>query len=220
MNLAIFDLDNTLLDGDSDYNWGLFLSRKGIVDRLSHEAQNQQYYEDYQAGKLDIYKFTEFQFKVLKDNSRSTLDQLRSEYIETVVMPMITKKSYALVNKHKKLNDHLLIITATSSYITKPIGLLFGINDLIGTDPEEVNGEFTGKVRGIPSFREGKITRLETWLSEKGLKMNDFDKTYFYSDSKNDIPLLEKVSNPVAVNADEELMDFARKRKWPSMNLR
>ena len=220
MNLAIFDLDNTLLDGDSDYNWGLFLSRKGIVDRLSHEAQNQQYYEDYQAGKLDIYKFTEFQFKVLKDNSRSTLDQLRSEYIETVVMPMITKKSYALVNKHKKLNDHLLIITATSSYITKPIGLLFGINDLIGTDPEEVNGEFTGKVRGIPSFREGKITRLEIWLSEKGLKMNDFDKTYFYSDSKNDIPLLEKVSHPVAVNADDELMDFARKRKWPSMNLR
>jgi HAD superfamily phosphoserine phosphatase-like hydrolase len=133
---------------------------------------------------------------------------------------MITKKSYALVNKHKKLNDQLLIITATSSYITKPIGLLFGINDLIGTDPEEVNGEFTGKVRGIPSFREGKITRLEIWLSEKGLKMNDFDKTYFYSDSKNDIPLLEKVSHPVAVNADEELMDFARKRNWPSMNLR
>ena len=220
MNLAIFDLDNTLLDGDSDYNWGLFLSKKGIVDRLSHEAQNQQYYEDYQAGKLDIYKFTEFQFKVLKDNPRSTLDQLRSEYIETVVMPMITKKAYALVNKHKKLNDYLLIITATSSYITKPIGLLFGIKDLIGTDPEEVNGEFTGKVRGIPSFREGKITRLETWLSEKGLKMNDFDKTYFYSDSKNDIPLLEKVSHPIAVNADQELMDFARKRKWPSINLR
>ena len=220
MNLAIFDLDNTLLDGDSDYNWGLFLSRKGIVDRLSHEAQNQKYYEDYQAGKLDIYKFTEFQFKVLKDNSRSTLDQLRSEYIETIVIPMITKKAHALVEKHKKLKDQLLIITATSSYITNPIGLLFGIKDLIGTDPEEVNGEFTGKVRGIPSFREGKITRLEIWLSEKGLKMNDFDKTYFYSDSKNDIPLLEKVSHPVAVNADDELMNFARKRKWPSMNLR
>jgi HAD superfamily hydrolase (TIGR01490 family) len=220
LNLAIFDLDNTLLDGDSDYNWGLFLIKKGIVDAKTYKIQNEQFYKDYQSGKLDIYEFSEFQFRVLKNNTREKLDQLRSEYIEQVIAPMILKKAIDLVENHKKLNDRLLIITATNSFITKPISSLFGIKDLIGTDPDEINGSFTGKVRGIPSFKEGKVERLESWLLEQDLKINDFEKIYFYSDSKNDIPLLSVVTHPVVVNADDELLEMAKQNNWPAISLR
>ena len=220
MNLTIFDLDNTLLDGDSDYNWGLFLIKEGLVDQKTHESSNKQFYDDYNSGKLNIYEFVEFQFKFFRDNPRILLDKLLKRYIDEIAKPMITKKARDLVSKHRVKGDKLLIITATNSYITKPIGKLFDIDDLIGTDPEEINGEFTGKVKGIPSFKEGKIERLNLWLKQNKLAFNDFDQIFFYSDSQNDLPLLRLVSNPIAVNPDEVLEKEAIKNNWPIIILR
>jgi len=220
LNLAIFDLDNTLLDGDSDYNWGLFLVREGLVDKKTHEDSNKKFYADYNAGKLDIYEFTEFQFKFFKNNPRKLLDKLITRFIEEVAESMITKKARNLVSEHRDNGDKLLIITATNSYITKPIGDLLGISSLIGTDLEEVAGEFTGKVKGIPSFKEGKVDRLSLWLEQEGLVFKDLEQTFFYSDSHNDLPLLRIVSNPIAANPDDILEREASKNKWPIISLR
>ena len=180
----------------------------------------EKFFKDYQSGKLDVYAYCEFQFKTLKDNPRELLDKLRFDYVNKIIKPMITKEAMDLVENHRKESHKLLIITATNSYITKPIADLFGIKDLIGTDLEELNGQFTGKVSGLPSFKEGKITRLNLWLDERGLKFEELEKTFFYSDSMNDIPLLEKVSNPVAANPDEILEKKAIKENWPIIHLR
>ena len=220
MNLAIFDLDNTLLDGDSDYNWGLYLVKKGYLDEGEYKEQNQKFFEQYQVGKLDIFAFAEFQFRFLKNNTRKFLNDVRSDYINEIIKPMILKKAIDLVNQHKEAGDRLLIITATNSFITKPIGELFGIDELIGTDPEENEGEFTGKVKGTPSFKEGKVTRLFDWLDEKNLKLADFEKTFFYSDSHNDLALLEVVTNPVVVNGDKILLEKAQEKNWPTLKLK
>jgi HAD superfamily hydrolase (TIGR01490 family) len=220
MNLAIFDLDNTLLDGDSDYNWGLYLVKKGYLDEGEYKEQNQKFFEEYQVGKLDIFAFAEFQFRFLKNNTRKFLNDVRSDYINEIIKPMILKKAVDLVNQHKEAGDRLLIITATNSFITKPIGELFGIDELIGTDPEENEGEFTGKVKGTPSFKEGKVTRLFDWLGEKNFKLADFEKTFFYSDSHNDLALLEVVTNPVVVNGDKILLEKAQEKNWPTLNLK
>ena len=220
MNLAIFDLDNTLLDGDSDYNWGLYLVKKGYLDEGEYKEQNQKFFEEYQVGKLDIFAFAEFQFRFLKNNTRKFLNDVRSDYINEIIKPMILKKAVDLVNQHKEAGDKLLIITATNSFITKPIGELFGIDELIGTDPEENEGEFTGKVKGTPSFKEGKVTRLFDWLDEKNLKLADFEKTFFYSDSHNDLALLEVVTNPVVVNGDKILLEKAHEKNWHKLNLK
>ena len=220
MNLAIFDLDNTLLDGDSDYNWGLYLVKKGYLDEGKYKEQNQKFFEEYQVGKLDIFAFAEFQFRFLKNNTRKFLNDVRSDYINKIIEPMILKKAVDLVSKHKEAGDRLLIITATNSFITKPIGELFGIDELIGTDPEEHLGEFTGKVKGTPSFKEGKVTRLFDWLDEKNLKLVDFEETFFYSDSHNDLALLELVTNPIVVNGDKILLGKAQEKNWPTLNLK
>tara|TARA_B110000003_G_scaffold251294_1_gene264946 strand:- start:2345 stop:3007 length:663 start_codon:yes stop_codon:yes gene_type:complete len=220
MNLAIFDLDNTLLDGDSDYNWGLYLVKKGFLDEEKYKAQNQKFFEEYQAGKLDIFAFAEFQFQFLKNNTRKFLNDVRSGYIDEIIRPMILKKAEDLVNQHKEAGDSLLIITATNTFITKPIGEIFGIDELIGTDPEENLGEFTGKVKGTPSYKDGKVTRLFDWLNEKKLKLADFEKTFFYSDSHNDLALLEFVTNPVVVNGDKILLKKAQEKNWPTLNLK
>ena len=220
MNLAIFDLDNTLLDGDSDYNWGLFLVREKLVNKKKHEDSNKKFYADYNEGKLDIYDFCEFQFRFFRDNPRKLTDKLLARYISEVAGKMITNKAKNLVNKHRDNGDKLLIITATNSYITKPIGNLLGIEDLIGTDLEEKDGEFTGKVRGVPSFKEGKIERLSLWLKQKKLNLKDFESVYFYSDSQNDLPLLRTVSNPIAANPDEVLEREAKENDWPIISLK
>ena len=219
MNLAIFDLDNTLLNGDSDYNWALFLIKKGFIDKAIYEKKNEQFYQDYQNGNLNVFDYCGFQFEVLRKNKREIVEQLRDQYLTEVVLPMIPKKAYALVDQHRSNGDKLLIITATNSFITKPIGKIFGIDDLIGTDPEEVNGNFTGKVEGIPSFQEGKVIRLMSWLKDKNLSMESYKKTFFYSDSRNDIPLLEEVTNPVAANPDDFLLAKAKEKGWPVINL-
>ena len=220
MNLAIFDLDNTLLDGDSDYNWGIYLVKKGYLDEEEYKVKNQKFFEEYQRGKLDIFAFAEFQFQFLKNNTRKFLNDVRSDYIDEIIKPMVLKKAVDLVSQHKEVGDSLLIITATNSFITKPIGELFGIENLIGTDPEEHLGEFTGKVKGTPSFKEGKVTRLFDWLDARDFKLTDFEKTFFYSDSHNDLALLEVVTNPVVVNGDKILLEKAQEKNWPRLNLK
>ena len=220
MNLALFDLDNTILAGDSDYNWSRFLIQEGYLDGAIHAEKNEKFYADYKAGTLDIYAFVEFQFKPLARNPRSILNQLLKKYVEEVIKPMITEKAYALVRKHREEGDLLIVITATNSFITKPIAALFGIENLIGTDPEEKDGEFTGKVSGLPSFKEGKVTRLEAWLKNKNLSLADFKKSYFYSDSHNDLPLMQKVTHPVAVDSDDILTEYAKSKGWPQISLR
>ena len=220
MNLAIFDLDNTLLDGDSDYNWGIYLVKKGYLDEEEYKVKNQKFFEEYQHGILDIFAFAEFQFQFLKNNTRKFLNDVRSDYIDEIIKPMVLKKAVDLVSQHKEAGDSLLIITATNSFITKPIGELFGIENLIGTDPEEHLGEFTGKVKGIPSFKEGKVTRLFDWLDARDFKLTDFEKTFFYSDSHNDLALLEVVTNPVVVNGDKILLEKAQEKNWPTLNLK
>ncbi|HEU4708676.1 MAG TPA: HAD family hydrolase [Methylophilaceae bacterium] len=220
MQLAIFDLDNTLLAGDSDFQWGQFLMEEGLLDRASHEAQNIKFYEDYKNGVLDIYAFLEFQLKPLTRYRRAELDKLHQRYMERKVHPMMTEKAHQLVEKHRANGDTLLIITATNSFVTGPIAKAFGIDHLIGTVPEEIDGEFTGRVKGLPSFQEGKIKRLLEWLEERGERLEDFDSVWFYSDSHNDLPLMKIVDHPVAVNPDPFLLTYAEEQGWPVISLR
>ena len=220
MNLALFDLDNTILAGDSDYNWSRFLIQEGYLDGAIHAEKNEKFYADYKAGTLDIFAFVEFQFKPLARNPRTVLNQLLKKYVEEVIKPMITEKARALVKRHQDEGDLIIVITATNSFITKPIAELFGIENLIGTDPEEKEGEFTGKVSGLPSFKEGKVTRLEAWLKNKKLSLASFEKSYFYSDSHNDLPLMQKVTHPVAVDSDDVLSEYAKSKGWPQISLR
>ena len=171
MNLVLFDLDNTLLAGDSDYEWGQFLIAKGAVDGPHYEAKNQAFYEDYKAGRLDIYAFLAFALRPLATHRREQLDAWRAEYLETRVKPMITQAARDLVNKHMKDADLVAVITATNSFVTGPIAREFGIPNLIATDPEEIDGRFTGEVAGTPCFREGKVARIEHFLEAHGTRL-------------------------------------------------
>ena len=219
-NLALFDLDNTLLAGDSDYNWSLFLIKQGLLDEKTHHERNEQFYLDYKNGNLDIYKFLAFQLKPLSEHSVADLNALHAKYMDTVIRPMMTKKAQDLVNQHKAQGDLCLVITATNSFVTKPIAQAYGIAHLIGTDPEMANGAYTGGVAGVPSFQEGKVTRLKLWLAERGQVLADFERSYFYSDSHNDLPLMKLVTHPVAVDADAKLTDYAQQHGWPHISLR
>jgi HAD superfamily hydrolase (TIGR01490 family) len=219
-NLALFDLDNTLLAGDSDYNWSLFLIKQGLLDEKTHHERNEQFYLDYKNGNLDIYKFLAFQLKPLSEHSVADLNALHAKYMDTVIRPMMTKKAQDLVNQHKAQGDLCLVITATNSFVTKPIAQAYGIAHLIGTDPEMANGAYTGGVAGVPSFQEGKVTRLQQWLAERGQVLADFARSYFYSDSHNDLPLMKLVTHPVAVDADAKLTDYAQQHGWPQISLR
>jgi HAD superfamily hydrolase (TIGR01490 family) len=219
-NLALFDLDNTLLAGDSDYNWSLFLIRQGLLDEKTHHERNEQFYLDYKNGNLDIYKFLAFQLKPLSEHSMADLNALHAKYMDSVIRPMMTQKAQDLVNQHKAQGDLCLVITATNSFVTKPIAQAYGIAHLIGTDPEMVNGAYTGGVAGVPSFQEGKVTRLKLWLAERGQVLADFERSYFYSDSHNDLPLMKLVTHPVAVDADAKLTDYAQQHGWPHISLR
>lgn len=220
MQLALFDLDNTLLAGDSDFEWGQFLINEGVLDHEVHQARNVQFYEDYKAGTLDINAFLEFQLKPLSRHPRSQLDVWHTKYMEQKIRPMMTEKSRALVQKHRENNDLMVIITATNTFVTGPIAREFGIDHLIGTDPEQIDGQFTGRVTGVPSFKEGKVTRLNQWLESRGLSWEDFETTWFYSDSHNDLPLMSLVQNPVAVNPDTQLKAHAEAHGWPIISLR
>ncbi|BBE51633.1 putative phosphatase [Ferriphaselus amnicola] len=215
MNLALFDLDNTLLDGDSDFEWSQFLISIGVLDRELFEAKNLHFYEQYKAGTLDIHEFLDFQLKPLSRHSRHVLDGWHQQFMRDKIMPMITPQARTLVAKHRDAGDVCVIITATNSFVTAPIAQEFGIEYLIATEPEQKEGEFTGGVAGVPSFREGKITRLEQWLAESGWTWASFDRSTFYSDSLNDLPLLAKVQTPVAVKPDATLRTYAEQAGWP-----
>jgi HAD superfamily hydrolase (TIGR01490 family) len=215
--LALFDLDNTLLAGDSDFEWAQFLIEQGVLDREVYEARNQAFYDQYRAGTLDIHEFLDFQLKPLSRHPRSQLDAWHREFMRRKVRPMVREKARALVARHS--NDLRVIITATNSFVTAPIAREFGIAELIATEPEQRDGEFSGAVTGIPCFREGKVARLDQWLAGRQTPLASFAESWFYSDSLNDLPLLERVSNPVAVDPDDTLRRHAADRGWPIISL-
>lgn len=214
--LAILDLDNTLLRGDSDYLWGCFLVEKKRVDPEFHQAENDRFYKEYEAGNMDIMEFLRFQLEPLKRIPMQELRELRSEYLERYIEPIITEQARNLVEHHRRNQAELLIITATNSFITRPIADMFNIDHLIATEPEIVEGRYTGEVAGIPSYREGKVTRLNDWLETHGADMNG---SWFYSDSYNDLPLLSMVDNPVAVNPDDRLHSHAVEAGWKILTM-
>jgi HAD superfamily hydrolase (TIGR01490 family) len=218
MRLALFDLDNTLLTGDSDYEWGQFLVDRGVLDRDHYEAQNRAYYEQYVAGTLDIHEYLGFALRPLAEHTPAELERWHAEFMRLRIVPMITPAARALVRRHA--GELCAIITATNSFITAPIARQFGVQHLIATEPEKRDGRFTGRVSGTPCFREGKIERLRDWLSALGHRLPDFDQSTFYSDSHNDLPLLERVSRPVAVDPDAALAAEARRRGWATISLR
>jgi HAD superfamily hydrolase (TIGR01490 family) len=220
MNLALFDLDNTLLAGDSDFEWAQFLIGKGVLDREVHEARNIEFFEQYKAGTLDIHAFLDFQLAPLARHSRAELDAWHREFISTRIRPIISTAARELVAKHAANGDLLAIVTATNSFVTGPIANEFKVPHLIATIPAQENGHFTGQSRGTPSFREGKIVRVEAWLESLGLWLGSFEQSWFYSDSHNDLPLLEKVTHPVAVDADAHLSRVATERGWSQISLR
>jgi len=220
VNLALFDLDNTLLSGDSDFEWAQFLIEQGALDRELFEAKNLAFYEQYKAGTLDIHEFLDFQLKPLSRHTRNVLDGWRDNFMQNKVRGMVTVAAQDLVAKHRATGDVCVIITATNSFITSPIAQEFGVEHLIATEPEERDGEFTGCVVGVPCFREGKVVRLESWLVQQGWGWESFSDSYFYSDSLNDLPLLKKVRRPVAVDPDETLRSYAEQHGWPILALR
>lgn len=217
MSLAIFDLDNTLISDDSDFLWGQFLVDQGVVDKDQYQEANNKFYEDYKSGKLDIAEFLHFSLAPLANNEADYLFSLREQFIEKVIKPIILKPAIRLVNLHRFKGDTVLVITATNRFVTEPIVELFGIDHLLATTPEFIKGRFTGKFEGIPCFQEGKVKLLEEWL--KGASEN-LDNSTFYSDSHNDLPLLKLVSNPVAVDPDDKLRDYAQQQNWSVISLR
>ena len=215
--LALFDLDNTLLAGDSDFEWAQFLIEQGVLDREVYEARNQGFYDEYRAGTLDIHAFLDFQLKPLSRHPRALLDAWHREFMDRKIRPIVRQKARGLIARHGA--DLRAVITATNSFVTAPIAHELGIEHLIATDPEEIDGEFTGAVRGTPCFREGKVARLEAWLSSRGTSLEAFEGSWFYSDSLNDLALLERVTHPVAVDPDDALRAHAASRGWPVISL-
>ncbi|MCF6345155.1 MAG: HAD-IB family hydrolase [Thiomicrorhabdus sp.] len=217
MALAIFDLDNTLIANDSDFLWGEFLVANGYVDAEQFAQKNTQFYQDYQQGCLDITAYQRFALKPLSEQSLETLEQWHQQFMQQYIEPILLPKAHDLVKKHKENGDRVIIITATNTFITRPIGLRYGITELLGTEGEIKNGRYTGEVSGIPTFQEGKVTRLNAWLKQEG---ETLEGSFFYSDSHNDLPLLKRVDYPVVVDGDETLIKFAKAHQWPIMSLR
>ena len=217
MALAIFDLDNTLLGGDSDYLWGEFLVEQKIVDGEVYQQANQDFYDQYLAGTMDIFEFLAFQLKPLADNSNADLLAWREQYLKEKIDPIILNAGRKLIAHHQNKGDTTLIITATNSFITAPIAKELEIRHLIATEPEVIDGIFTGKVAGTPSYQEGKVERLQAWLEQHQQSLSN---SYFYSDSHNDLPLLKLVDNPVAVDPDAKLRAFAKQQGWQEITLR
>lgn len=217
MAVAVFDLDNTLLAGDSDYQWGRFLAAEGLVDATRQEAENRRYYQDYLDGVLDIQAFLGFQLRPLAAHDPALLHALRARFVDERIRPLVLPEGCERIRQHRERGDVVVIVTATNRFITAPIAELLGVEHLVATEPEMVDGRYTGRPQGVPCFQEGKVQRLQSWLDEHGL---GWGGSWFYSDSRNDIPLLERVDHAVAVDPDPALERHARERGWTVISLR
>ncbi len=219
MELALFDLDNTLLSGDSDYEWAQFLIESGVLERAEYEAKNDRFFLQYKAGRLDIHEFLEFQLAPLARHPCEELEKWHGEFMRTRIVPIIRTKGKELVQRHLREDQLCAIVTSTNAFIAAPIARAFGVDHLLATELEVKDGRFTGKPSGTPSFREGKVARLAEWLGSRGQTLASFSASWFYSDSQNDLPLLERVTHPVAVDPDEILRREASARGWQIISL-
>ena len=218
--LALFDLDNTLLTGDSDEAWVEFLIERGVLDRPSFERANNEIVGRYRRGEVGVLEFTEFYLSTLVDHAVPQLEAWRREYLQDKIIPLIPAAARALVGRHRASGDLTVLTTAASRFLTSPIARELGFEHLIATEPEMRDGRFTGRVAGTPNMREGKIARLEAWLAERSGTLARYRQSWFYSDSRNDIPLLSRVTHPVAVNADATLAALASEKGWPTLRIR
>lgn len=222
MRLAIFDLDNTLIAGDSDHAWGEFMVTEGMVDAEAYKQANDQFYADYERGELDLEAYLNFSLEPLTHYTLEQLKVLHNQFLQQVVEPMMLPQAKALLQQHRNNGDYLLIITSTNGFITKPIAKALRVDDILATDAEIVDNRYSGKMTGIPCFQAGKITRLQQWLEsaeDQGFS-GDLKECYFYSDSINDLPLMLEVANPVAVDPDDALRAHAESANWPIISLR
>lgn len=215
MTIAIFDLDKTLIDGDSDFLWGEFLTEIGGVNAQTYQQKNQYFFDQYALGKLDIDKYLQFCLTPLSQHSMQVLNAWHQQFMQAKIVPILLPKAQKVVNKHRKKGDTLLVITATNRFVAMPIVAKYGIKNLLATEPEIKGEKYTGRVQGKPCFQMGKITHLKNWLKQTGENING---ATFYSDSHNDLPLLELVDNPVVVNGDEKLLVIAQKRGWKTLD--
>ncbi|CAD5106082.1 histidinol-phosphatase [Zestomonas carbonaria] len=217
MRLALFDLDNTLLAGDSDHAWGDYICQRGLVDAAEYQARNDAFYADYCAGKLDVVAYQNFSQAILGRTDMALLAEWHRDFMREVIEPIILAKGEALLEEHRRAGDRLVIITATNRFVTAPIAARLGVDTLLATECGMADGRYTGQIAGTPCYQQGKVVRLDQWLAETGLGLED---SYFYSDSRNDLPLLETVANPVAVDPDDVLRATAKERGWPVISLR
>lgn len=217
MTLAIFDLDNTLIAGDSDHAWGEFLVEEGLVDADEYQRANDRFYQEYLDGELDIKRYLSFALQPLARHEMNELLLWREDFIDAKIRPMMLPKAAELLDYHREQGHTLMIITATNRFVTEPVAELLGIEHLIATEPELINGRYTGGVAGTPSFQEGKVERLKDWLASTG---ETLEGAWFYSDSHNDLPLLKQVDHPVAVDPDPNLSEAAKANGWKVMTLR
>jgi len=217
MSLAIFDLDNTLIGGDSDFLWGEFIGEEGIVDANAYREKNEYFYQQYDLGTLDIYAWLDFCLEPLTRYSMTELQELHHRFMIQKIEPILLDKAQNCINRHKERGDTVLVMTASTSFVTAPIVKKYGINHLLATEPEIKAGRYTGGVSGMPCFQSGKIDKLMPWLQKNEETLTG---STFYSDSHNDLPLLELVDNPVAVNADKILTKIAEKKGWEVLNWR
>ena len=217
MKLAIFDLDNTLIAGDSDHLWGQFLIEQGVVERELYERENDRFYQEYKDGNLDIHEFLRFSLRPLAEHSLQQLQGWHAQFMKEKITPILLPAAAKLLDKHRNEGATLIIITATNHFVTSPIADLLGVDDLLATEAEFLDGAYTGEVINPPCFREGKVERLEQWLQQQG---HNLAQSWFYSDSHNDLPLLERVTHPVAVDPDDTLKQHAEMKGWPVISLR
>jgi len=217
VRLALFDLDNTLLGGDSDHAWGDYLCERGILDGVAYKARNDEFYQDYLAGTLNLTDYLNFSLEILGRTEMAQLQTWHQEFMRDCVEPIILAKGEALLAEHRAAGDKILIITATNRFVTAPIANRLGVETLLATECEMLDGRYTGRTTDVPCFKEGKVTRLQRWLEENNMTLQD---SSFYSDSMNDLPLLEQVTRPVAVDPDPKLRAEAEKRGWEIISLR
>jgi HAD superfamily hydrolase (TIGR01490 family) len=218
--LALFDLDHTLLPLDSDYQWAVFMAKSGRAgDPAEALRRNEELMDRYNAGELTAEQAAEFMLGLLAAHPPHLLAAWHEEFMQKIIRPAMTQRAIELVQQHLAAGDLCAVVTATNSFVTAPIARAFGVQTLIATDPEYIAGRYTGKILGTPSFKQGKVVRVNHWLAGQRQRLEDFDASYFYSDSINDLPLLEVVTHPIVTNPSESLLAVAQQRNWPVLNL-